>query len=96
MFGRRRLDAANLILYVKSGCHLCEEARTRLAMSGLQPREIDIMTSLALFGRYRHRVPVLATAQGRVLLEGRFDDAAVRRLRKWVIDSRSPIHGADA
>ncbi|MBE3589416.1 MAG: glutaredoxin family protein [Firmicutes bacterium] len=80
----------DLVLYVKSGCHLCDEARARLAAAGLEVREVDVLTSIALFERYRHRVPVLADVSGRTWIEGRFDDAALRRLLRRMSPQPNP------
>lgn len=50
-------------LYSKPGCHLCDDARALLedlaSEFNLVLEEIDITRDAALFGRYRHAIPVL-------------------------------------
>jgi len=57
-------------LYVRHGCHLCEEASVLLdAMLGADEWDaVDIETDDDLLVRYAHRIPVLAL-DGRDLLE---------------------------
>jgi glutaredoxin len=61
-------------LYAKAGCHLCDEARDLLEdLAGeveFELREVDIIGDVALFERYRYRIPVIAI-DGREALEGR-------------------------
>ena len=61
-------------LYAKAGCHLCDEARDLLedlaSAVEFELREVDIRSDMALFGRYRYRIPVIAI-DGREALEGR-------------------------
>lgn len=70
-----------LTLYSKSGCHLCEELRSRL--DDLQPglgftlEEVDITTEAELFARYRYDIPVLLM-DGVEIGRGRISDEAVR------------------
>ena len=60
-------DSPTVTLYVKEGCHLCEDARQMLA--GLRSRYphrldvIDIASDPTLYRRYWDQVPVLATAE---------------------------------
>ena len=71
---------ADLVLYVRDGCHLCEQFLLELslefpaALDGLRTADVDADPELALaFGL---RVPVLAVA-GSVVCEGRYDPAKV-------------------
>jgi hypothetical protein len=50
------------VLYVRDGCHLCDEARVLLdEMIGADAYDaIDIDTDDDLLVRYAHRIPVLA------------------------------------
>jgi hypothetical protein len=50
------------VLYVRRGCHLCEEASVLLDdMLGTDGWDaVDIETDDALLVRYAHRIPVLA------------------------------------
>jgi glutaredoxin len=65
-------------LYAKAGCHLCDEARELLEdLAGaveFELREVDIRDDMALFERYRYRIPVIAI-DGRETLEGRIASA---------------------
>ncbi len=49
-----------LVLYVKPGCHLCDEAREALALTGLDVQEQDITRDPALLEAFGTRIPVLA------------------------------------
>ncbi len=56
-------DAPTVTLYVKEGCHLCEDALAALAC--LRPRyphlveTVDIADDPALYARYWDQIPVL-------------------------------------
>jgi hypothetical protein len=69
------------LLYTRRGCRLCEEAEDMLAalapVGGVELVDVDTLPDLQR--RYGTRVPVL-TADGAVVLEGRFDEAALVRL----------------
>ncbi|HEY8692014.1 MAG TPA: glutaredoxin family protein [Chloroflexota bacterium] len=61
-----------LTLYSKPGCHLCEQAKdkiARLAARGhdLHVDERDITTDPTLFARYRYAIPVIELPDGRTL-----------------------------
>jgi glutaredoxin len=62
--------------YTKAGCHLCEDARAMLdeiaAQTPYTLTEIDIRGDLALFERYRYRIPVIVIDET-ILIEGRID-----------------------
>ncbi|MEO6495876.1 MAG: glutaredoxin family protein [Solirubrobacteraceae bacterium] len=49
-----------LVLYGRSGCHLCDEARSVLVRVGHPFEEIDIDSDDALLLRYLERIPVVA------------------------------------
>lgn len=73
---------AGLVLYVREGCHLCEQFHLELsvdlgpAVEQLQVRDVDRNVELAV--RFGLRVPVLEL-DGAVLCEGVYDGAGVRR-----------------
>ena len=73
----------HIVLYTKAGCHLCDEARAHLedlaADQNVVLEEIDIRGNLALFERYRYRIPVIAV-DGVERLEGQIAAAEVRGL----------------
>jgi glutaredoxin len=55
-------------LYTKPGCHLCEQAEELLDEIShecpLAIEQIDIMTDVDLFERYRYEIPVVAVEGG--------------------------------
>jgi glutaredoxin len=65
-----------ITLYSKAGCHLCDQVRDYLedlaADYTVELQEIDIRRDLALFERYRYRIPVVAV-DGVERLEGRIE-----------------------
>ena len=54
---------AQVILYTKPGCHLCEVMRREILASGCEDEytleEVNIETDAALLERYRFEIPVL-------------------------------------
>jgi hypothetical protein len=48
---------AQVILYTRSGCHLCEDAEALLVRHGLAPRKVDIETDAALVERFGNCIP---------------------------------------
>ena len=50
-----------VVLYTKSGCHLCDQARTMLVRSSpqLDFEEVDIASDTSLVSIYGERIPVL-------------------------------------
>jgi len=74
-------DRHRLILYERSGCHLCEDAAALLDAT-LGPgsyERVDIDADDDLVLRYGFRVPVVSL-DGRDLLDAPIDPAALRRL----------------
>jgi hypothetical protein len=72
---------ARLVLYVREGCHLCEQFLLELSldlgpgMERLDVRDVDRDVELAV--RFGLRVPVLEL-DGTVVCEGVYDGAGVR------------------
>ena len=72
---------ARLILYVREGCHLCEQFMLELSldlgpdMERLHVQDVDRDADLAV--RFGLRVPVLEL-DGAVISEGVYDGAGVR------------------
>jgi len=62
--------------YTRRGCHLCEAAEDMLAAWGLAASVefVDVDAHPEMQSLYGSRVPVL-TADGVVVMEGRFDEA---------------------
>jgi len=73
-----------LKLYVRQGCHLCEDMQDRLraldSELGLGLEVVDIDRDPELQALYHTRVPVLATLEGEIC-EYFLDEVALRR---WV------------
>lgn len=62
-----------VVLYSRRGCHLCEQAEDMLAAHAPEIAVIDIDASADLAQEFGTRVPVVEV-DGRVLIEGRFDE----------------------
>ncbi len=74
--------AAKVILYVREGCHLCDDFLVGLSVE-MGPAYgdlsvVDVDGDPGLAARYGLRVPVLEVA-GEVACEGRYDGPRVRR-----------------
>jgi hypothetical protein len=56
-------EKAQLILYTKPGCHLCDEMKREIQRAGCAELyaldEVNIETDLDLLARYRYGIPVL-------------------------------------
>lgn len=76
---------ADVILYSRNGCHLCEDALLLLKRHGLKPKVLDIDADPALRERYHVCVPVVVI-DGRERFRGRVDEILLRRL----LDARQP------
>ena len=74
--------ASRLTLYVRSGCHLCDEMQHGLAALqsrwGFELRVIDILNQPHLEARYGTRIPVLC-APGQELCYYFLDESAVQQ-----------------
>ena len=72
---------AKVTFYTKAGCHLCDNARDALdeiaTHTSYELTEIDIRSDMALFERYRYRIPVILM-NGQEVAEGRitYEDLA--------------------
>jgi hypothetical protein len=53
---------AGLILYGTVGCHLCEQAKAVIVLTGATATYIDITDDDTLYERYGMRIPVLRRA----------------------------------
>jgi glutaredoxin len=72
-----------VVFYTKAGCHLCDEARDLLEelaeeMITFELTETDIRTDMALFEKYRYRIPVIIIDE-QATVEGRISLAELRR-----------------
>lgn len=69
----------DVVLYTRTGCHLCEDAKALLLRHGLAPREVDIDNEPTLVERYGLCVPVIEI-DGRERFRGRVDERLLVRL----------------
>ena len=69
---------ARLVLYSRSGCHLCDDARAVLLRIGEPFDEVDIDSDDELFKRYLERIPVIAL-DGEELYDFFVDEQDLRR-----------------
>jgi hypothetical protein len=71
----------SLVLYVREGCHLCDQFLVELSQdlgaAGETLSVIDVDRDEDLAARYGLRVPVLAL-DGTVICEGRYDPSRVQ------------------
>ena len=67
-----------VVLVTRQGCHLCDEALSALKDLGVEPELRDVDADNELFDLYDWRVPVVIV-DGRVIAEGRIDQAALRK-----------------
>jgi hypothetical protein len=75
-------EVSGLVLYVREGCHLCEQFLVELSVD-LGPAVerlaiVDVDRDADLATRFGLRVPVLVS-DGEVLCEGVYDGPGVRR-----------------
>ena len=62
----------NVVIYTRSGCHLCEDAEALLKAQGLTPTLIDVDADDALRERFDECVPVVEI-DGKIRFRGRAD-----------------------
>jgi glutaredoxin len=79
---------SRVMLYMRPGCHLCEDAASLLRRLGCAFTEVNIDEDAELLLRYNERVPVIA-AEGRELLEGIIRESEARAALKQHI-GRAP------
>ncbi len=78
----------NVQLYMKPGCHLCDDARLVLEDIAAHPEqyvpfvleEIDILQHPDEFDRYRYRIPVILI-DSEEIVEGRIASEQIHTLR---------------
>jgi glutaredoxin len=68
-----------VVLYTRSGCHLCEQAEELLNRYGIRPQVIDIDQNTSLLAKFDDCVPVVEVA-GKIRFRGRIDERLLRRL----------------
>lgn len=72
-------ELMNVILYTRTGCHLCDVANNILLEHGLSATEVDIDADEALRERFNTCVPVVEI-DGKVRFRGRIDPVLLKRL----------------
>ena len=74
---------ANIILYSKKGCHLCEIARERLLEINKEIPftliEIDIEKNEAVFEKYKYLMPVIEM-DGKIISNYRVNEDELKKL----------------
>jgi glutaredoxin len=73
------MHPSEVVLYTRSGCHLCDQAKSLLESYGLWIRIVDIDLDPQLAERYGQCVPVVVI-DGRERFRGRVDEVLLRRL----------------
>jgi len=68
-----------VILYTRSGCHLCEEAHAVLLRHGVTPTLHDIDADSSTLAEYDECVPVVEI-NGKVYFRGRVNEVLLRRI----------------
>jgi glutaredoxin len=79
MWPFRKRQPIEAVLYLRQGCHLCEEAKGVLAAEGVAVREVDVDDDSELKARYGECVPVVEIA-GKVRFRGRVNRVLLRRI----------------
>jgi glutaredoxin len=69
----------DVILYTRTGCHLCDDAMTILTHHGLDPVIVDIDADPELRDKFNTCVPVVEI-DGKVRFRGNIDPMLLRRL----------------
>ena len=77
---RSRQAASTLVLYMTSGCHLCEQAEALVRQQTAWVSAIEIVDDVELLERYGVRIPVLRRLDTGNDLDWPFDAAGVQRL----------------
>ena len=72
-----------LRIYLREGCHLCEEMlgrlEQRLSDTDVRLEQVDVDRAAATMEAYGHRVPVLETPSGECLSEFVLDEVNLAR-----------------
>jgi len=69
----------NVILYTRTGCHLCDEAEQLLNEHGLRAEKVDIDDDASLREQFGTCVPVVEI-DGKIRFRGRVDPILLERL----------------
>ncbi len=69
----------NVILYTRTGCHLCDVAYEVLVEHGLQPHKVDIDADTSLRKRFDTCVPVVEI-DGKIRFRSQVNPVLLKRL----------------
>ncbi len=69
----------NVILYTRTGCHLCDVAYEVLVEHGLQPHKVDIDADTSLRKRFDTCVPVVEI-DDKIRFRGQVNPVLLKRL----------------
>ena len=72
-------ESQQIVLYTRSGCHLCDVAKQTLAQHRLRPIEVDIDADPQLVERFGQCVPVVEI-DGKIRFRGRVNETLLRRI----------------
>ncbi|HWB00707.1 MAG TPA: glutaredoxin family protein [Pirellulales bacterium] len=72
-------SARRAVVYLRPGCHLCDQVKTLLGKYGFSISEVDIDTDPQLVERYGTVIPVV-TIDGRERFRGCINEVLLRRL----------------
>jgi glutaredoxin len=70
-----------VLLFTRSGCHLCDDAEAILRRHGLSPQKLDVDASPELREKYDTCVPVVVV-DGKERFRGRVNEVLLKRLLK--------------
>lgn len=73
------MTAADVIVYTRKGCHLCDDACALLKRHGVDPVLVDIDENVELRKKFDTCVPVVSIG-GRVRFRGRVNETLLRRI----------------
>ncbi|MGI8982712.1 MAG: glutaredoxin family protein [Pirellulaceae bacterium] len=70
-----------VLLFTRTGCHLCDEAEAILIRHGLSPQKFDVDANPELLEKYDTCVPVVVM-DGKERFRGRVNEVLLKRLLK--------------
>ncbi len=79
----------NVVLYTRTGCHLCDDALAILLRFGLTPRLVDIDADPQLREQYNECVPIVEI-DGKERFRGRINEVLLARLLTSHRDTHQP------
>jgi glutaredoxin len=75
------MKPAEVVLYTRVGCCLCDDAEALLVQHGLRPRLVDIDAAPELREQFTNCVPVVQI-DGKIRFRGRINEVLLKRLLK--------------